>query len=124
MEGHAVFLPPTLKQQLRGGADGIRAGAHARRRGAAVRGLRLPHPPPAAWPQVLNASHLDATGETYAVDADGRMVTESRFADQAEKLALLPAEAGGRTTAVLEVRDPGTLLAGDARAARRRRPGR
>ena len=50
------------------------------------------------------------------MDADGRMVTESRFAEQVAKLGLLPAEAGGRTTAVLEVRDPGTALVAGAAA--------
>ena len=72
---------------------------------------------------VLNASHLDETGQTYAVDSDGRMVTESRFAEQAEKMGLLPADAGGRTTAVLEVRDPGTLLVEGRRPGRHRRHG-
>ena len=59
---------------------------------------------------VLNASNFGGTGDTYAVDADGRMVTEARFSEQAAKMGLLPADAGGRTTAVLEVRDPGTRL--------------
>ena len=41
------------------------------------------------------------------------MVTESRFTDEVEALGLLPAEAGRRTTAVLDVRDPGgPLVAG------------
>src|SRR5262249_50379022 len=36
---------------------------------------------------------------------------ESRFGEQVDKLGLLPEDAGGRTTAVLEVRDPGAALA-------------
>ncbi|HEY6546957.1 MAG TPA: serine/threonine-protein kinase, partial [Vicinamibacteria bacterium] len=40
-----------------------------------------------------------------------------RFTDQVQELGLLPPEAGGRTTAVLEVRDPGSaLLPGAAHA--------
>ena len=60
---------------------------------------------------ILNASRLGESDESYAVDVDGRMLTESRFTDQVQELGLLPEEAGGRTTAVLEVRDPGSALA-------------
>jgi serine/threonine protein kinase len=66
---------------------------------------------PQRMAEILNAARQGETGETYAVDADGRMVTESRFAEQVETLGLLPPEAGGRTTAFLEVRDPGSSLA-------------
>ena len=59
---------------------------------------------------LLHASRVGSSGETYAVDAEGRMVTETRFPEQVAGLGLVPAEAKGRTTALLEVRDPGRPL--------------
>ncbi len=109
MDGHAVFLAPTLKQRF---ASVPMAFLLVPMRDASGRafGVFAFRILPQRMAEVLNASQASASGQTYAVDADGRMVTESPFADQAEQLGLLPPEAGGRTTAVLEVRDPGAPL--------------
>jgi serine/threonine protein kinase len=108
-EGHAVFVAPTLKQKFASVPMAFLLVPMRDDAGQtfAVFGFRIL---PQRMAAVLNASHLGNTGQTYAVDPEGVMVTESRFAEEAEKLGLLPPEAGGRTTAVLEVRDPGTLL--------------
>ena len=109
LAGTPVFLAPTLKQEFAAvpmafllvpvrGADG---------RAMAVFAWRLL---PQRMAAILNAPRLGRSGETYAFDADGLMVTESRFSEQMEKLGLLPPEAGGRTTAVLQLRDPGAAL--------------
>jgi eukaryotic-like serine/threonine-protein kinase len=110
LEGKPVFLPPTLKQRF---AAVPMAFLMAPLRGQngrviAVFAWRIL---PQRMAEILNASRLGESDETYAVDAEGHMLTESRFTDAVEKLGLLPPDAGGRTTAVLEVRDPGTLLA-------------
>jgi hypothetical protein len=109
LAGQRAFLPPTLKQHfasepmaflvvpVRDASGGV----------VAALGISVPSEEMAA---VLNAAALGANGETYAVDEGGRMVTETRFPEQVASLGLLPPEAGGRTTAVLEVRDPGTRL--------------
>jgi serine/threonine protein kinase len=112
LEGSPVFLAPTLKQKFAAVPMAFLMVPMRDDAGKpfAVFGFRIL---PQRMAQVLNASHLDESGQTYAVDVEGRMVTESRFAEQAEKLGLLPAEAGGRTTAVLEVRDPGARLVED-----------
>jgi eukaryotic-like serine/threonine-protein kinase len=116
LAGEAVFLPPTSKQRFAAGPMAfmlvpVRDGEG---KVAAVFAWRIA---PERMAEILNASRLGETGETYAVDADGRMVTESRFSDDVVKLGLLPAEAGRRTTAYLEVRDPGRpLVAGEAPA--------
>ena len=74
---------------------------------------------------VLNGARLGESGETYVVDADGRMVTESRFAEQVARLGLLPAEAEGRMTAVARgSRSRRQLWPRDRPRRRRRRPGR
>jgi serine/threonine protein kinase len=109
LEGATVFLPPTLKQRFAAVPMAfvmvpLRDDSG---RAIAVFGFRVI---PQRMAEVLNTARLGETGETYAVDADGRMVTESRFGEQVEALGLLPPEAGGRTTAVLDLRDPGGEL--------------
>ena len=108
-DGRPVFLAPTLKQRFSNvpmaflmvplkGASGAQLATFAFR----IPGEKLG--------EILNASRLGETGETYAVDAEGRMLTETRFPEQVARLGLLPPEAGGRTTAALELRDPGVSL--------------
>jgi serine/threonine protein kinase len=106
LEGATVFLPPTLKQRFAAVpmAFVMVPLRDASGRTVAVFGFRVL---PQRMAEVLNTARLGDSGETYAVDADGRMVSESRFGEQVEALGLLPPEAGGRTTAVLELRDPG-----------------
>jgi len=109
LAGQRAFLPATLKQRftnepmaflivpLRDGSDAV----------VAAFAFRI-HPKQMAT--ILNASRMGESGETYAVDADGRMVTDTRFPEQVTKLGLVPPESKGRTTAILELRDPGTQL--------------
>jgi hypothetical protein len=115
-EGAPVFLAPTARQRFASGPMAFVMVPLRDASGAIIAtfGFRIPSQRMA---EVLNASRLGATGETYAVDADGRMLTETRNAPEVARLGLLPAEAGGHTTAFLEVRDPGVNLAGGAAAA-------
>ena len=122
LAGQRAFLPATLKQRftdepmaflivpLRDGAGAVVAAFAFRIR-------------PEQMGAILNASRLGESGETYAVDAEGRMVTDSRFPDQVKKLGLVAPEAAGRTTAVLEVRDPGPSWWRGRPRRPRRRPG-
>jgi hypothetical protein len=108
--GRRAFLPPTLKQRFTSTPMAFMMVPEHDASGVpvAVLAFRIP---PDQMAAILNASRMGASGETYAVDAEGRMITESRFSDQVMQLGLLPPEAGGRTTAALEVRDPGGPLA-------------
>jgi eukaryotic-like serine/threonine-protein kinase len=113
LAGQTVFLPPTAKQHFAAEPMAFML-VPVREEGGkvtAVFGWRIAAPRMA---EILNASRMGETGDTYAVDADGRMVTESRFSDDVAKLGLLPADARGRTTAYLEVRDPGRPLTAGA----------
>src|SRR4029450_12937406 len=109
LAGHRAFLPPTAKQHFAATPMAFLFVPMRAPSGANVAALAF-RIAPEQMTAVLNASPLGSHGETYAVDADGRMVTEARFSEQAAKVGLLPAEAGGRTTAMLEGRDPGTRL--------------
>jgi serine/threonine protein kinase len=113
LAGQRAFLPPTARQHFASEPMAFlmvpvndSAGTPV-----GVLGFRIP---PAQMSRVLNASQLGGSGETYAVDEAGRMVTESRFPEEVARLGLLPPEAGGRTTAFLEVRDPGEIEPGQA----------
>jgi serine/threonine protein kinase len=114
-DGRPVFLAPTLKQRFSNEPMAFLMVPVRDASGATIAtfGFRI-HAERMA--EILNASRFGETGETYAVDAEGYMLTETRFPEQVARLGLLPAEAGGHTTAALEVRDPGVSLA-DGQAA-------
>jgi serine/threonine protein kinase len=110
LSGKRTFLAPTLKQRFASRPMAfvmvpVRDAAGA---AIAVMGWRIG---PDQVAGLLSGSRLGRTGESYAIDAEGYMVTESRFAEQVQRLGLLPAEAAGHTAAALEVRDPGERLA-------------
>jgi serine/threonine-protein kinase len=58
---------------------------------------------------ILGAARLDPSGEAYAFDETGMMLTESRFGDELKRLGLLHADAPG-VALRFYVRDPGTPL--------------
>ena len=95
LEGKPVFLPPTLKQRFAAVPMAFMMAPlrDANDKPIAVLAFRIL---PQQVAGLLNASRLGASGETYAVDPDGRMVTESRFTDQVEALGLVPPEAGDK----------------------------
>jgi serine/threonine protein kinase len=109
LEGARAFVPPTLDQRFAAVPMAFMMVPlrEASGRTIAVLAWRIL---PQHMAEILNAARQGETGETYAVNVEGRMLTESRFTDQVEKLGLLPPEAGGRTTAFLEVRDPGSSV--------------
>jgi hypothetical protein len=109
LRGRRVFVPPTLKQRFAAGPMAFLLVPVRDASGGAVAALAF-RIPPDQMAAILNASRLGETGETYALDAEGRMISDTRFPDQVAKMGLLPPEAGGRATAALEVRDPGTRL--------------
>jgi eukaryotic-like serine/threonine-protein kinase len=107
LAGKATFLPPTLKQRFASTPMAfmlvpVRDDAG---KAIAVFAFRID---PAQMAAVVNPGELGHSGETYALDAEGRLLSPIRF--NAEVAALLPAEANGAATAALVVRDPGARL--------------
>jgi hypothetical protein len=75
----------------------------------AVLAIRLE--PEAEFSSVLNSSRFGTSGETYAFDADGRMLSASRFESDLRNRGLV---GEGGTVLDLLVRDPGVdLVEGD-----------
>src|SRR5207245_2892671 len=63
----------------------------------------------------------NATGETYAFDKNGLLLSQSRFDDQLKSFGLLPDLPDSRSILNLELRDPGADLRKDVRAKKPRR---
>ena len=55
--------------------------------------------------RILSIARLGKTGETYAFDREGRLLSESRFEEQLRAAGLLP--PGLKSTLNIEIRDPG-----------------
>jgi hypothetical protein len=57
--------------------------------------------------RVLSVARPGASGETFAFDHDGRLLSQSRFDDQLRQLGLLTNAPGGSSALNLVLRDPG-----------------
>lgn len=60
-----------------------------------------------AFFQILLAGSFGDTGETYAFDEAGRLLTESRFNSELKRVGLLPDEDDPHSSLVVTLRDPG-----------------
>src|SRR5262249_53331537 len=84
----------------------------------AVLGLRMR--PEFEFTEILHLGQMDQSGETYAFDKTGLMLTNSRFDDQLILLGILPDQPGAQSILNVLVRDPGGSLAAGYRPQVRR----
>lgn len=75
----------------------------------AALGLRIR--PEVDFTRILNVARPGETGETYAFDANGLMVSQSRFDTDLRRIGLLPERQDVRAILTVEIRDPGGDLA-------------
>lgn len=59
---------------------------------------------------ILSVARQGETGETYAFDAQGTLLSESRFDPQLREIGLLPEDPDARSIFRIEIRDPGRRL--------------
>ncbi len=78
--------------------------------GDVVAVLALVFDPLKDFTRILALARFGESGETYAFDADGRMLNKSRFEDELRAIGLLGEEADSDSTLKVEVRDPGVDL--------------
>ena len=64
--------------------------------------------PEEGFTNILKQGRIGNTGETYAFDAEGRLISQSRYDDQLHKIGLLP--VGERGILNIQLRDPGKDL--------------
>jgi hypothetical protein len=74
----------------------------------AVLGLRID--PDKDFTRILSVAQTGSTGETYAVDEEGLLISRSRFEDELRRIGLLPRLHGTSSILNVEVRDPGVNL--------------
>jgi serine/threonine-protein kinase len=74
--------------------------------GHAVAGLGFAHYADSRFTGILGAASPGATGEVYALTADGLMLSDSRFAAQLRAAGALPPD-GGSAVLQIQIRDPG-----------------
>lgn len=72
-----------------------------------VAALALQIRPGQEFTRILRLGRQGETGETYAFDANGMMVSDSRFEEELILLGLLPDQPGAQSMLQLSVRDPG-----------------
>jgi hypothetical protein len=83
--------------------------------------LALRIDPDKEFSRIMSLGRFGDTGETYAFDKSGRMVSESRFDDDLILLGLLPDQDNSHSILQILVRDPGgDITAGHRPTARRR----
>src|SRR4051812_4708622 len=84
-----------------------------------VLGLRID--PDKEFSRIMSLGRFGNTGESYAFDREGRMVSESRFDDDLIVLGVLADQENARSILQVLVRDPGgDITAGHRPTARRR----
>lgn len=77
----------------------------------AVLGLQIP--PEEEFTEILQLGRMGESGETYAFNRSGLMVSNSRFDDDLKLLGLVPQEEGGSSLLTIRLNDPqGNLLEG------------
>jgi len=85
----------------------------------AVLGLRMR--PGTEFTDILGIARAGESGETYAFDRNGILLSQSRFEDQLKSFGLLPDLTASRSILNLELRDPETDLRRNVRANKPRR---
>jgi eukaryotic-like serine/threonine-protein kinase len=70
--------------------------------------------------RILNVGQFGRSGETYAFDKRGVLISRSRFEDQLKQLGLQADKTESRSVLSVEIRDPGVDLTTGARSALRR----
>lgn len=68
--------------------------------------------------RILSYVHTGKTGECYAFDRQGVLLSESRFNDELARIGLIPSHAQARSATVVSLRDPGGDLTAGYRPAR------
>ncbi len=108
LRGETIVTPPLSWGATRGGALSILVATPVRDdagRPIAVLGVTVDAH--AEFLPLLELARPAESGETYAFNADGLMLSESRFDDQLRELGLLPDDPEVGSALAIEIRDPG-----------------
>ncbi len=114
--GETVLIPPirsdvplkTPAGELRAGHPTMFIATPVREDDGSVLAVLTIRIPPIEMSSITSFGRLLESGETYAFDRDGRLVTQSRFEDQLVRIGLL--EPGQESVTAIQIRDPGGNL--------------
>lgn len=117
----SVFFLADEKGELRPNLPTMFALAPVRdEKGKVVAALALRIRPEDQFTRVLQVVRFGASGETYAFDDKGLMLSQSRFDDDLKQIGLLVDQPEVRSTLTLELRDPQVNMAEGERPKLRR----
>ncbi|MCG6158482.1 serine/threonine protein kinase [Rubinisphaera margarita] len=127
--GETILIPPFKSKLIHPDIDGTaRVGVPVMYLVAPVRnddgepiaalGLRIR--PEEEFTSILSVAHAGQSGETYAFNREGVMITNSRFDEQLKENGMLPDEEHVRSLLNIQIRDPGVNLMTGKRPAKRR----
>jgi hypothetical protein len=115
------LLLPNNKGELRADLPSMFAGAPIRDASGkpiAAFGLRIR--PDDQFTKILQVAQFGKSGETYAFDKSGLLLSQSRFDDDLKQMGLLPDQPDSKSVLTLELRDPQVNMAMGERPAQRR----
>jgi tRNA A-37 threonylcarbamoyl transferase component Bud32 len=113
MQGQSVFVPPIRLSKLVEGLDDaeemfiVMAAPVRDREGTVIAALLFCGPPDGTFSRILQASRMGESGDTYAFDRDGLLISSSRFEKELLTLGLAQGRAGPRSIPSALIRDPG-----------------
>ena len=112
-DGESVFTPPIRWDSGRN-TDGeppiitmVVAVPVRDANGAVIASLGFGLDPEADFSRLLDVARPGETGETYAFNAEGVLVSGSRFEEQLRDLGLVPDDGHSSSTLSVQIRDPG-----------------
>jgi serine/threonine protein kinase len=130
LDGHSSVSPPFASMvMLKDKTGKLRSGTPTMLIGAPVRDdnlqvvavLAMRVQPEKEFTEILQLGRLGATGETYAVNKQGVLVSNSRFDEELILLGLLPDTDEAASILNIQVRDPGGDMTQGYRPQVRRR---
>jgi hypothetical protein len=116
----SIILIPDSDGQMRVGVPTMFAAAPVLDEGKPIAALCLRLRPEQSFTQILQVARMGKTGETYAFDEQGLMLSESRFTEQLVEYGLISARPVARSTLNLDLRDPQADLSAGERSPVRR----
>jgi len=75
--------------------------------GTIIAALSLALNPDKDFTRILSVARMGDSGDTYAFDKQGYLISDSRFEDQLRELGLLEDQADVRSILAIQIRDPG-----------------
>ena len=78
--------------------------------GEVIAGFGFRIDPEDHFTRILRTARYGESGETYAFDANGLLISESRFDDELRALGLIAADPASRSILNIEIRDPGDYI--------------